>query len=788
MDLEQRVGILEDEVQSLKTTVSSLQAQLAAKQAMSQQVVQPVSQTVVKPQTVQVQPAQVHHCSYPSASQNVNPTVQSTISVQKQPVLFAGSKSNPQSNINAAGVANWTKEQQAQTVKQHQQKKNTDMEQFIGKNVFVIVASILVFIGVVVFASVLLPYLPQEVKFILMCIASLGFFGFSYWFIQHKQNAFSIGLLACSLGTIYITLFTGNLYFKIINTVLLYIALLLWTMIIYYCSRYKFMLFNIIGQAGILLSLILCMAEAVTKLDSSFVLYALIYVTIAEIAYDLLFKDKGHLVNMISMLLSVSILSFPIIYTFEADTRSIFLPHIEKITMSDMFSQFGGNCVAFIILMCLFGYAIVKNVILCKSDRVSSVVYSIINAVGIFVFMTSLGKFEWTDGVGIVMGLYCILIFVITEFLYYDEDRDVLSTILSSLLFCIVVILYYNLFDSLWISGLILIVPIAAYLFMTETECSKVVLYVGLGITTLCNVAYCADSSMRFVIKNTDLMVDIDWSKDITTEAILSGHNIIYYVSCLVFAVLCHWFVIRRDDNKSVMNVIGYLFVVANVWIPFCYMSSYAEYRFDVQLCEHAEEIFVFLRLVLAFIIQFAFWHMALFEKEDDIFKQGSYVAYFVVNAIMMIFAIWCLYELDEYNVGYLFGVIVTVALFTINSLVLLRKQNTALAIYVGIKMTVLIFVIMHVFDLAPLVSVLLFVWAVACIVLGLKLTQKSLRIYALILAMISAAKLVLIDISYSNILSRAFSFIICGVLCFVISYIYHKIEKSNLIDESVNN
>ena len=179
---------------------------------------------------------------------------------------------------------------------------------------------------------------------------------------------------------------------------------------------------------------------------------------------------------------------------------------------------------------------------------------------------------------------------------------------------------------------------------------------------------------------------------------------------------------------------------------------------------------------------------MDLFEKKDDIFKQGSYAAYFVVNAIMMIFAIWCLYELDEYNVGYLFGVIVTVALFTINSLVLLRKQNTALAVYVGIKMTVLIFVIMHVFDLAPLVSVLLFVWAVACIVIGLKLTQKSLRIYALILAMISAAKLVLVDISYSNILSRAFSFIICGILCFVISYIYHKIEKSNLIDESVNN
>ena len=69
----------------------------------------------------------------------------------------------------------------------------------------------------------------------------------------------------------------------------------------------------------------------------------------------------------------------------------------------------------------------------------------------------------------------------------------------------------------------------------------------------------------------------------------------------------------------------------------------------------------------------------------------------------------------------------------------------------------------------------------VLCIFIGMRKMTKPLRIYGLILALCSAVKLVLFDISYSYSISKTFSYIVCGVLCFVISYIYTRLERSSI-------
>lgn len=78
------------------------------------------------------------------------------------------------------------------------------------------------------------------------------------------------------------------------------------------------------------------------------------------------------------------------------------------------------------------------------------------------------------------------------------------------------------------------------------------------------------------------------------------------------------------------------------------------------------------------------------------------------------------------------------------------------------------------------LLSVGLLVLAVLLILFGFWKSRKPVRIYGLILVLVSICKLILLDISYGKLELRAFSFLICGVICFAISFLYNCMDKNN--------
>lgn len=84
-----------------------------------------------------------------------------------------------------------------------------------------------------------------------------------------------------------------------------------------------------------------------------------------------------------------------------------------------------------------------------------------------------------------------------------------------------------------------------------------------------------------------------------------------------------------------------------------------------------------------------------------------------------------------------------------------------------GIAASILIFI-----------SIASIIFAIISIYYGFIANYKYLRIFGLILSIFSVIKLILIDISYDDTIWRALSFFICGILCFVISVIYNKIDK----------
>ena len=134
------------------------------------------------------------------------------------------------------------------------------------------------------------------------------------------------------------------------------------------------------------------------------------------------------------------------------------------------------------------------------------------------------------------------------------------------------------------------------------------------------------------------------------------------------------------------------------------------------------------------------------------------------------------------------FAVLGAIGLYCINSVNILKKKNTGLSIYLGIKFTILVMVILSSYHAANyILSISAFVLSIIFIVIGFKLDIKSLRIYGLVVSLVCVVKLVMIDLTYDNTVGRAISFFVSGVLCFVISALYSVAEKKLHRDKDVS-
>jgi uncharacterized membrane protein len=150
-----------------------------------------------------------------------------------------------------------------------------------------------------------------------------------------------------------------------------------------------------------------------------------------------------------------------------------------------------------------------------------------------------------------------------------------------------------------------------------------------------------------------------------------------------------------------------------------------------------------------------------------------------IIHGILMCSSLFLIAFADKMPV-HCIAILWALVLFIVNTRNLLQKYTgMAAGIYVGIKFTILLIVVMTSFDTASFtVSIGCFVLAIVSIVLGFAFRYKSLRIYGLVLSMLSVLKLLLVDMAYGSMVERAVGFFVSGMLCFAISLIYNTIDK----------
>lgn len=616
---------------------------------------------------------------------------------------------------------------------QKEEAKKRDFEKAVGKSLMGIFASVLIFISLILFSTLLLPYLTDTIKMIITYIISFGFIGFGMFKLKKdKDNKFYLSLTGCGVGALYVSILLTNFYFKAVGDITLYIMIALWAVFVCWLSRLKNSVFQIIGHAGILIAMIFGSVLCVDNNDA---------------------------------------VKFLVLIIFYAVTSTIFyISHFNK--------EFWGNIIHHIfnvlnlIVICIaYGeIGIYYDIINADCDYLAIVISLILLAHIIIVFCNEWKKAKFS--IGIVMSIYTIMfISIIISFIY---NEFILCFTIYILSMAISVLTEFKKSD--FVHGKRIIQAVMLLLsFMSIYD------------SVLITISFC----IPLIILPVFVL------------GFLRSNSVYKYGSVLLLLV---YFVL--DDVNFAIN-----YIEKTVWglatLSVMYFSAYKfkeRYSYAFNTVLHITSILYMLLAVneglyvltdsrdisdaLIFII-IAIFNVAMmksvFAKNLITGEYESSIVYKIINSINMIAGLALISTTD--NIAFhLLVILVSLAIFMLNTKNLLdRYKNIIAGFYVGLKLTVLIVVILNSFDAANyIVSVACFIFAIAAIIIGFKADYKSLRIYGLILSMLSIFKLVMIDIHYANTLGNAISFFVSGILCFAISMIYNYIDKK-LVNKSRN-
>ncbi len=664
---------------------------------------------------------------------NMQPGAPAGYPANMQPGALAGNPANmqsgrPNSNLSyqQPGTSTWSSDE---TPAEPLQKK-FNPEELLGKNIMGIAASVLIFISFILFAVLMVPLLTDNIKVILMLTVSLGItaFGLVMWFRKERKSTFFLSLSACGVGAVYISLFMCNAYFHIINDLVLYLLILIWAAGVLVLSRYKQRLFEVIGEVGILVSIIFGCAMCAERSDGTMIMVLTIYSIIGITAFlGLRIQDeKSLIIHGVFALISAMSLSI-------ADNTLI---------QNESGSLYVSVSLVLVIAFCI-GIMVLYTARLNDSNTTYMPVFSILANIilfGCLYLLISNDTAAWITILITTIAIYCGLEFIkqtwaekITSdtFPIMMEIWQILELIAATVCIFNVHALKVNVGVGL------LAIPLIIYGFIKEERISLIKGLAAFGILTL----------------------------SITLEL---ASYIILPLAC--FIMISVFMMIKRSLYSEAIKGVSY--VLFMIYIPICVAYLMSEYIW------YHEYTMIALLLIMGIINLVAklspYGKCWLTHEEETSFMIISNI----VNALLMIYSLYLITEANHEVVHFLAS-LAGVGLFCINSLNLLKKEDSMRPVYVGIKFTVLVMVILSSYDAANyILSISAFVLAIAFIVMGFLMDIKSLRIYGLVVSMICTLKLVMVDITYENTAGHALSFFISGVLCFVISAVYSMAEK----------
>lgn len=724
----ERRALYQDKINYLETEMQYLNRQLQLLKRIQPEAEQPDPQAEAPgPQAIQnvqsIQNAQTVQVTQVSQAQP-NPQILQNTSLQPNAQIQP-----PQTFRNI----------QPQPVPQKPSRKPQEYEKVFGKSLMGIFASVLIFISLIIFTTLVLPYLDDTMKLIGLYVLSFGILGAGL-FVYHKNknNKFYAAVISCGIGSLYLSLLLSNLYFKVIGDIALYCFILVWAVLVKSLTRLKNLVFQIIGQIGIfiatILGTVLCTLDGDEK---KFFVLTVFYILSSFVFSEI---DKGYLKYM---------------------------------------TRFRKNTDA--------GRTAVEPP--CYEDRFCSHISKSLNAT---VFAIG---FAVMDTSGLKTAAILLLMFYLLSEYYFTFRETCRHGLAFEMLTVANTFLMIGFFRELNLipgdySNIFIYPAAIATLIFVEIKNTRFKLYTLIWCAILAFAGCCSNDWIRehlyayltvipFLLygkwKNKKMYLNTGVVYLGGLWIILSSYEYRGYRSiecfimiaavCTAFLYICH-----KADFVGV-KISGYILLCLSLIefvgdAAFRIMKDYnAIHVHEIEYISSKSKLIAFFTIALV--------HLLLSKLEYFGTKKSVERIMFAINALLMIAG--CIFMHDmPWQIP---TILITVLLFLINSKKLLPRHKSA-GYYVAFKYTLLMISILGSFHAENyVISICLLLFAIVSIVAGFYKDAASFRLYGLILSMISVIKLVLIDIHYDSTLENALSFFVCGVLCFIISFIYHRID-----------
>lgn len=605
------------------------------------------------------------------------------------------------------------------------EKQHGMTERRFGKTVMSILASLLVFVGLVYLGKTVHGHLSDSVKVgIIYAVSALvAVFGLVKMHKEGKYKVLYTSLAACGLGSIYISTLVAHFAFGFFSSVVLLSIIGVWIALLVVLSRRRNMVFSIICNLGIVVSTGLSVLNWASSPVGLF-----IYI-VTMVALYMVTKTRD-LKRDEWLLVQIPVVCLLMLYKYYDSALSL-VGIIGVITL--------------VLVWQLFYYRIEKS---------NSMLYALNNALTFTVsfVMTFTIVWNWYFGVDgndvkTPFVVFAVVVIALCVYYYYRFRADGEKIIFNSMYALAAMVLPHLYYVSYYYDY-------ARYFLVAA-------ILLVLGVVTM---------KYRFRVAGyLYLLLGLVFKPGGLTDGMSLS---IYFAIVLVMAICLIWRYNKYEKHVlTMLSMIG----VGMLW-------------FEDILDAHLS---YFLCGMISLMTNTKFYHMDIRTKERE---EESCVVGYIFNVVMMCLGLLLILIAGDdtslrivniiegtASVGLFVMMATVVGLAFVNNRSLYRyeEKSPLASVYICAKFTIIVFVILTKLDtLSFVMSIVGIVLAIIFVVVGFRTKIKAFRLYGLGLSMIGVVKLALFDIEYSNSVMRPIGFFIAGGLCYLISWLYSRLEK----------
>lgn len=589
-----------------------------------------------------------------------------------------------------------------------------DYEKIFGKSWMGAIASVLIFVSIIMFAALLIPYLTDALKMTVMFAVSIAITAFGLLKLRtDTKSHFYLSLAGCGIGAVYISLLMSNIYFKMVNDLGLFLLILVWAVLVCLVNRNNSVLFHVIGQLGISIAIISGTHLCVNTMDDTKFLLLVVFFAVSSLLFFLSnirqtpnYKTIDHAFNIFN--LSVLIYGYVLLddYAFAGIIAAVYIAGM----LCALIMQSKNN-ISFGILASLYG--------------IEALTFSLMTCRGYGVVMDILGVL-----IGIVM--LCIAEYKIRK--PHDAGRCIIQIVFIFIISVLATDISVNAEYYVYI--------VLAFIFMIFGFVRNDFVYKYAGICNIaCAVFGDAYENALLAILILGFFAVLFYLLVRLKQQYSCPLKIISYVVFIFALIRALW--LFEDGIGSQLRITGIFTVIT--FLNIIVIKTIG--TINLKTSENEKSSMIVLN-----IINLVMMVSGLFVI---IFLRDSLCLVIMIITALAAFSVNSLNLMRRYDKNIAAGIYVGIK-YTWFLATILTTINCPKVI----------------------ISIACLILAVICILIGFKLLIKSIRIYGLALSILSVVKLSLLDINYGNLAGRAAGFFICGVLCFSISMVYNMIDK----------